>query len=466
MQTLTTAQVILIFLMISFSILVLALPWRWGIAITPLFIFLQRFNIPLPFGRTVQIAFIVLPILYIKIIVSECIKQKSIIKVAKEIFSFKIVPWLIILTVFDLIYTVFSINHIASMQILFIRVLCYSTAFVMSFWIYKFSNDKSFKLWLCLFILFYLINSALSLHQWYDCTHTMPNCGVWRVIDNLLKREEGFIGAQALWIGNSLFYRTFGTFMDANLNAMFFLGTIPVIIFILINSSRIQNSKLRIISRFFISAAIFLLLIALFITNISRSALLGFLFVTLFLIIYFFRTNWKVALVSIFTVTFLGLVLALLIPKVPMFDQFNLAIKTRLEATNEKDPHIERLKEAFVLAQKTHFLGIGVGSYETVYNKYYPGVDIKRSPHSTFGLLLVEQGIPGLVIHLSFMIWFLSVVFNRLVISLKKTSFLSLPFVEYIFAGTFYFGFYLPFVWYWAIAPEKSNKYISKSPSF
>jgi len=450
-NTLTTLQIVLLSLTVVFSVIIILIPWQWGIAITPLFIFLQRFNIHLSIGRSFQISFVVLPILYLKIILTEFIKSKNKKFFLKKIFQFKLAKWLLALFFIDFIYTVLSIDFQSSIQILFIRSLCYSTAFAMTFWYYKFHKDISFKVWIHIFSLFYLINAIISFHQWYTCTFSTETAYLWKVIDRQFNLEEGYVGAQSISVEGSSFCRPLGTFLDANLNGMFFLSTLPVFLMASKQPQKIsKNTKMMLMHRFIPIIFLFIAIILFFI-NLSRSAFLGAT-ITFCLILPALLKRYRKAFLTLF-LFLLFLIGAIFLSSIIFKKEntFYKAIKARIEATNEEDPHIKLLKEAFTLAKSSKYIGTGLGTYGIYYQRSGIGSETNRDPHSTIGSLIVEQGIPGVLVHFSFITWFVYTTINALLKKSKTKLFLSVPFLSYIFSGIFYLGFYLPFSWYWCI---------------
>jgi len=191
--------------------------------------------------------------------------------------------------------------------------------------------------------------------------------------------------------------------------------------------------------------------IILFFINLSRSAFLGAT-ITFCLILPALLKRYRKAFLTLF-LFLLFLIGAIFLSSIIFKKEntFYKAIKARIEATNEEDPHIKLLKEAFTLAKSSKYIGTGLGTYGIYYQRSGIGSETNRDPHSTIGSLIVEQGIPGVLVHFSFITWFVYTTINALLKKSKTKLFLSVPFLSYIFSGIFYLGFYLPFSWYWCI---------------
>jgi|GEM_PF-1892623 len=479
------------------------LPFLEFIAFTPIVVFVQRFSLTLSIGtieKTVQLIIFLAPFLVYKAI-KEYLKRYSFKNLRKEPLI-----WIVaVLFASDLLFTVFSITPMTSLIQSLVKLVLYGLFISVSIWLKiiwdslnkpqllntTFSVVRTFVI---TFGIFTIVNSFVSVSQFIDCSFFEKGCSVWSSLDNFFPNRLLPVGHQTFNEESSLI-RAPGFFGDVNLNGMVALLTIIILGTLLIMhwflTSKKGHSEKNVI--IFLSISIVTAVISYTLT-LSRSALLGFVPLALIILVFFIipfmrKITWtspmkNQARILIFgTIAIIGFTLGIASQiqvknhtygySVPLTEEAVYYIQRILSPSDPSATDHSRLFESGIeLASKNNFLGFGVGTFKMAYSRFIDPRDLDADPHSTYVTVLVEQGVIGLTITLIFIGYCSFKSFKLLLYSLKyiQTSIatqktltkeiyirvmvitfvammgLALPFFS--LATITYYGFFLPFIWW------------------
>jgi len=222
--------------------------------------------------------------------------------------------------------------------------------------------------------------------------------------------------------------RAYGTFSNPNVFGGYL---VLAIVFTFLLMKRIEVKKQKV----FLMALLFVQTMALFFT-FSRTAWLAWLLFVIFISVYCFVVNKKVAWTMIFSLVFFGI----------LFSTFFSLVQNRVEvkSTYESKSISERVTgymEALEIWDSHKYLGVGAGNYTLAsFELDRSKVGSSYQPvHNIFLLFIVENGIVGFgffcFILATFIIYFSSIV-------KKKQLFFSLILV-FIFLILGIFDHYL-----------------------
>jgi len=479
------------------------LPFLELLALTPLVTFLQRFSLTISLGsieKTLQLIIFLAPFILYKAI-REYIKRYSTNELVREP-----VMWIVSgLFALDLIFSLLSISPVQSLVQTAVKLVLYALFVSTSIWLKIIWNsqqksnllDSTFKIVRTFVIalgIFTIANSVISVSQFVDCSFFEKGCSVWSTVDNALPNRMLEVGHQKFNDENFLI-RAPGVFGDVNLNGMVALfslilfGTLLIVHLILTTKQGHREKRvIAILAGSIIAAAIS------YILTLSRSAVIGFLpvafIVGIFLLFPLLRTTaitekirTRLSQYAIGAIVVIGFLLGMASQiqvyqplygdSIPLTQEvWNYVVK----AVSPKDPsasdHVNLFNKGIELAGMRNYLGFGTGTFKTAYAQNIDRNDLDADPHSTYVTLLVEQGIIGLVVYIGFIgfawskaIQILNSTRKSVLSQIKESKTLTkevyiramvstfvavvafaLPFFS--IATITYYGFFLPFVWW------------------
>ena len=230
----------------------------------------------------------------------------------------------------------------------------------------------------------------------------------------IIVKEFGIINLDPNW--------PYAAFMHYNDHNVFLAFAIVLSFFLFLKS----NNNLKPLMILYISVYLF----SLFSERGVAGWIITFVFFGLYLI-YFFRKNFTMLVLSAILILFIGLLTYGNIPIV------NHTINHKISHVNSDDRY-ELSTKTFKLIQKQPFIGYGIGSWRAEFiNEYGPDLlnsSTHKTPHNNYLHVWMELGIPGLVL--------LLLIFYFQIIEMYKKGFfytlIPIMFLFLMFADTYF----------------------------
>ena len=436
-------------------------------------LFIQRYGIFIEkLVRSIQISLIVIPVYTLTIII-ETIgrvpkKQRTPIAIIKktilEYKSSSFLKWMTILIIADSVSLLWADSLLLGLIGISTRILMFLCAF--NTYIALKISQKHVNFYFIGISIGVLLNTIVAILQRIDCLKN--SCTTFFHIEHDILNIRGLtLTGQGIWLGEIFFPRTIGLFGDVNMHSFFINASIIAMVggllHLIFSSKKEKRSKIKIAIPLII--LIFLGAIT-SITSVSRSAIMGAIIPTIYIIIFFIiseslkRKSIKPILISLLLLGSLTLTSILVYRKLSENTTINnhiesfINIKLNVENDGSAQGHFFLINEALkVGSQNTAGKGTGIGNYHTYYNKYINKDALNTDPHSWIALLYAEQGWIGTIVYVLFFIYYIFWAIITSIRNLRKTNYLvlCLKFIPmtFIIGMIFYYGFFTPMVWFW-----------------
>lgn len=479
------------------------LPFLEAFALTPAIAFIHRFSITLNIGdstKTLQPIIFVIPILLIKGL-WEYNRKYGL----KQLFTSNLTKIIAFLVIIDLISLLTTTDRGESLSVFIAHGMNFAIFITATIWLKLVSDllssetakkvaTKLLTTFGIALAVFTIVNSTVSISQFFDCSLSNSGCHAWRTIDETFPNKLLLVGHQKFSYKPNII-RAPGLFGDVNFNGMFSLlvlilfGTIWITAELLKTPKGYAPQKMQRLILIPMGAALIS-----FALTFSRSALLGAGVTGIILLLAYviplaqkldagkmlLKNLWKPASLTVIALITLFL-LGYLVPlnygarKTSLSGEIARYVKT-VFSPNDKSAqgHANLFESAIIIGNQRPLLGMGMGTFGVQYQKLIrPDSDTNASPHSTYGLLYAEQGLVGLLGYLLVVgyLWYLSMrtlrKFAQKLVSYRATEkkltreflwesrsellliLVSLGIPFFSIATVSYYGFFLPMAWWW-----------------
>ncbi|MCL4393158.1 O-antigen ligase family protein [Patescibacteria group bacterium] len=386
--------IVLILLYIIISLLALNYPQL----IVPILLILsplERFNIYV--GLTVDPITMFIPV----IILSLLINYQDIISFAKNINK-RLLYSLTAIIIAIFITDIFSINKFLSIKATFYILL--SVLILLTTYIYT-CKYKNIKQILIFAFISALIVSTYGIFQFFGYLFFhFDTFNLHRYLYSTTINPNAFI----IQIKNLLILRPNSTFNDVNTSAGFILLFIPTII--LIYFSKIKYKHLKLIKILSIPILFY------FITTLSKSALIGLLFTSIFIAIYYYKKFNIKKYLYIVGIMFFIIIIGIIILYPYLYKLQNYSI----------NGHLLLVKYSFLSFLDHPLFGIGLGTFSYYFGNYikpfipfyYNNID--NPP--LYLLWLSELGIIGFISYIYFIYTYIKIYIKNIGSMLKDNN--------------------------------------------
>lgn len=436
-------------------------------------LFIHRYGIFVPkIMRSIQVSLIIIPIYTIAILIELISKVPKSQRTTKEIIHHAVreyrkdtfVKWMSILLITDTISLIWADSLLLGIIGILTRILMFLTAF--NIYVALKISQKHINAIIAGVSIGIMLNTFFAILQRIDCIKN--SCTTFFYIEQKVLNIRGLsLTQQGLHIGDYFFPRTIGLFGDVNMHSFFINACIilllGVLLSVLFSVKTHKNNKVKMSL-----LLIFLMLIALIcsITSISRSAIMGAIIPTLYIVVFFIvsesikRKSLKPILIasiivaSLTFLTMIGYKKVINNEKVDNNVQSFISSRLNIEKDGSALQHFILIKNALRVGNEATFgWGTGIGNYHNFYNKYIDQIAENTDPHSWFALLFAEQGWSGLIVYISFFAYYIFWSIITSIRNIKKTDYISLCIkfipLSFIVGMIYYYGFFTPMVWFW-----------------
>lgn len=494
---------IMLAISVLLALVALWLPFLEGFALSPLIAFVHRFSITLEWGsfsKTIQPLLFVIPILFFKA-VYEYHKRYGLVQLIKS----PLAVILALLLVADLLSLATTTSQSLSVSTFVVHLANIAIFITSSIWLRIIGDSltkenqrkiavKLVKTFALSLIIFSVINAVFSVSQFLDCSGKAQVCSVWAGIDNQFPNKLLPVGHQK-FSESPVVIRAIGLFGDVNFNGMVSLLLLAISITVLIVSELLKREKGYVPTKE--QQYLWIPIIASVVSytlTLSRSAVIGFLGIAILILctalLPLIRVN---PLQKQFTKTILqwtGIALiagcflfgvGFLVPishdgeRSSISSEILRYTKTILTPSEDASAngHAWLFKTALIIGNQRPLWGMGMGTFSEQYSLVIEKGNTTSNPHSTYGMLYSEQGIIGVILYSSVIIylWILSgkqifVSVNTMKEYLQSTkrpereffithsaslfiSLISVGIPFFSLATATYYGFFLPMTWWW-----------------